>query len=75
MSRERRALEEKLRNVQKLNEADDDDDDVTKWVEKNRRVVSEKEQAEKRVSRISYFLEEITSHDFCGDTTYLFRTI
>lgn len=51
LRREKRTLEEKLRKVKKLNEAcDSDDDDVSKWVEKNRRIISEKEQAERRVS-------------------------
>lgn len=57
LRREKRALEEKLLKVKKLNEVDDsDDDDVSKWVEKNRRIISEKEQAEKRVGNLFLYL-------------------
>lgn len=56
LHREKRNLETKLQNVKKLNEGSDSDDDISKWVEKNRKIVSEKEQAEKRVS-ISFDLE------------------
>lgn len=53
LRREKRTLEEKLRKVKKLNEAcDSDDDDVSKWVEKNRRIISEKEQAERRAKEL-----------------------
>lgn len=50
LRREKRLVEEKLANVRTLTEGSDSDDDVSKWVQKNRKVVNEKEQAEKRVS-------------------------
>lgn len=55
LHREKRNLEAKLQSVKKLNEGSDSDEDISKWVEKNRKIVNEKEQAEKRVSSLLDF--------------------
>lgn len=47
--KERRQIESKLLKAKPLGESDDEDDDAQVWVEKNRRLQQEKEEAEKRV--------------------------
>ncbi|XP_065199824.1 U4/U6.U5 tri-snRNP-associated protein 1 isoform X2 [Planococcus citri] len=52
LKREKRLLEQKLAKVKTLGDEDDSDDDVSKWVEKNRKIVNEKEQAEKKAKEL-----------------------
>lgn len=47
----KRLLEHKLAKVKKLGESSSDEDEsATSWVNKNRKIVDEKKEAEKRVS-------------------------
>ena len=59
LKREKRLLEEKLASVKTLGDESDSDEDVSKWVEKNRKIVNEKEQAEKKVSILIFFQYKI----------------
>ena len=47
--KEKRFLEEQLARIRTLGESDEEMDDVSKWVSRNRRVIDEKREAEKRV--------------------------
>lgn len=51
--KERRHLEAKLTKVKTLGESDSDDD-AGAWVEKNRRLLQEKQAAEKRVRMVKF---------------------
>lgn len=48
--KEKRFLEERLARIKTLGESDDEVDDISKWVQRNKRAVDEKKEAEKRVS-------------------------
>lgn len=48
--KEKRKIDCKLSKVKLLGDADSDDDDAIRWVEKNRRVLTAKEEANKRAS-------------------------
>ena len=47
--KEKRQLEERLHKIRTLGESDDEVDDVAKWVQRSKRAVDEKKEAEKRV--------------------------
>jgi len=48
--KEKRFLEERLARIRTLGESDEETDNVTKWVDRNKRVVNEREEAKRKVS-------------------------
>ncbi|XP_067623930.1 U4/U6.U5 tri-snRNP-associated protein 1 [Eurosta solidaginis] len=50
--KEKRLLEEKLSRVRTLGESDEENDDVSRWVTRNRRILEEKQVAQKRAKLI-----------------------
>lgn len=55
--KEKRFLEERLARIKTLGESDEDVDDVSKWVQRSKRVVDEKKVAEQRVNKKIKHLE------------------
>lgn len=49
-NKEKRFLEDRLKTVRTLGESDDEEDDVLKWVNRNKQIVDQKKEAERRVS-------------------------
>lgn len=47
--KEKRFLEERLARIKTLGESDEETDNVSKWVDKNKRVVNEREEAMRKV--------------------------
>ncbi|XP_017153392.1 U4/U6.U5 tri-snRNP-associated protein 1 [Drosophila miranda] len=50
--KEKRFLEERLARIRTLGESDEETDNVTKWVDKNKRVVNEREEAKKKAKEL-----------------------
>jgi len=47
--KEKRFLEERLARIKTLGESDEETDNISKWVDKNKRVVNEREEAKRKV--------------------------
>lgn len=47
--KEKRFLEERLARIRTLGESDEETDNVSKWVDRNKRVVNEREEAQRKV--------------------------
>nr|XP_014099711.2 U4/U6.U5 tri-snRNP-associated protein 1 isoform X1 [Bactrocera oleae] len=61
--KEKRFLEEQLARIRTLGESDEEMDDVSKWVSRNRRVIDEKREAEKRARMIEEMDAEFGVND------------
>uniref|UniRef100_A0A1A9WXQ7 U4/U6.U5 tri-snRNP-associated protein 1 n=1 Tax=Glossina brevipalpis TaxID=37001 RepID=A0A1A9WXQ7_9MUSC len=48
--KEKRSIETRLARIRTLGESDEEVDDVSKWVQRNKRITGEKEEAQRRVS-------------------------
>lgn len=48
--KEKRFLEERLARIRTLGESDEETDNVSKWVDRNKRVINEREEAQRKVS-------------------------
>uniref|UniRef100_W8BAP2 U4/U6.U5 tri-snRNP-associated protein 1 n=2 Tax=Ceratitis capitata TaxID=7213 RepID=W8BAP2_CERCA len=61
--KEKRFLEEQLARIRTLGESDEETDDVSKWVSKNRRVIDERKEAQKRAKMIEEMDAEFGVND------------
>ncbi|XP_075154055.1 U4/U6.U5 tri-snRNP-associated protein 1 [Haematobia irritans] len=61
--KEKRFLEERLARIQTLGESDEEIDDVSKWVQRNKRAVDEKKEAEKRAKALEELDKEFGIDD------------
>ncbi|KAM7351710.1 U4/U6.U5 tri-snRNP-associated protein 1 [Cochliomyia hominivorax] len=61
--KERRFLEERLARIKTLGESDDEVDDISKWVERNKRVVDERKAAEERAKALEEMDQEFGVDD------------
>ncbi|KAI8125440.1 hypothetical protein FF38_14399 [Lucilia cuprina] len=61
--KEKRFLEERLAHIKTLGESDDEVDDISKWVQRNKKVVDEKKAAEERAKALEEMDQEFGVED------------